>query len=93
MTAMVKAGAAGLFAANRLNAGRKLIDADPTLCKALKEPVDALWTSMTGLAGKFRKGEVNPADIDSVSTAIDGVKSDASEKADTTIKNRQAPGF
>ncbi|WP_067833300.1 hypothetical protein [Actinomadura kijaniata] len=90
--AMVKAAAAGAFALNRLNAARKLVDDDPTLCKALKQPLDALWNSVNGLTEKLRSGNLNPAEIGTVGGAIDAFR-DRSKQAGTEIKDREPPSL
>jgi hypothetical protein len=84
--AVVKAGVAAAVAVNRLNAARKLVTADPSLCKALKQPVDKLSASLSGLVNKLKSGDFNPSEIDSVSSAIDSVKSEAADKTGTSIK-------
>lgn len=76
--AIVKAAAAAAFTLNRLNAARKLVSEDPTLCKTLKAPLDALSTMISGMVGKLKGGNVDPGQLDSVSSAIDGVKKNAS---------------
>ncbi|MFD0683685.1 hypothetical protein [Actinomadura fibrosa] len=87
-TALVKAAAAGAFAANRLNAARKLINADPKLCKALKQPADAVWSRLTALAKKLKSGQVDPGELGSLSGAIDGLKSTAKDQTGTDIKEK-----
>ncbi|MFB4302024.1 hypothetical protein [Actinomadura sp. NTSP31] len=86
--AFAKAAAAGLFAANRLNAARKLIGADPKLCKALKVPAEKVSAMFSSLAGKFKSGQLNPSDIGSVGSAVDGLKSDAKNQAGADIKEK-----
>ena len=75
--ALVKAAAAGAFAVNRLNAARKLVNADPTLCKVLKAPMDALWSGLSALTAKLKSGEFG--DIGSVQSSLEELKSKASE--------------
>ncbi|WP_181797730.1 hypothetical protein [Streptomyces sp. WELS2] len=58
--ALVKAGAAGLFAYNRLKAAQRNAQGDPTLAKALA-PLGAGIESLKGLAGKLRKGDDSAA--------------------------------
>jgi hypothetical protein len=76
--AIVKAAAAAVFTLNRLNAARKLVSEDPTLCKTLKAPLDALSSMISGMVGKLKGGNVDPGQLDSVSSAIDGIKKNAS---------------
>jgi hypothetical protein len=76
--AIVKAAAAAVFTLNRLNAARKLVGEDPTLCKTLKAPLDALGSMISGMVGKLKGGNVDPGQLDSVSSAIDGIKKNAS---------------
>lgn len=90
--AFVKGGAAALFAANRLNAARKLVSADPTLCKVLKAPVDAVWNQMTAIVDKVKSGNINPAEIDSIESGIGSITSGASS-AGTNIKERVPPSL
>jgi hypothetical protein len=86
--AFAKAAAAGLFAANRLNAARKLIGADPKLCKALKVPAEKVSAMFGSLADKFKSGNLDPSEIGSVGSAIDGLKSDAKSQAGADIKEK-----
>ncbi|GGS11757.1 MULTISPECIES: hypothetical protein [Streptomyces] len=58
--ALVKAGAAGLFAYNRLKAAQRNAEGDPTLSKALA-PLGAGIESLKGLASKLRKGDDSAA--------------------------------
>ncbi|MDN3263444.1 hypothetical protein QWJ26_27255 [Streptomyces sp. CSDS2] len=58
--ALVKAGAAGLFAYNRLKAAQRNAQGDPTLSKALV-PLGAGIESLKGLASKLRKGDESAA--------------------------------
>ncbi|MBW8481947.1 hypothetical protein [Actinomadura parmotrematis] len=88
--AIVKAAAAGAFALNRLNAGRKMVNADPTLCKALKQPLDAAWNKISQLTGKLKSGDVDPSEIGAVGGALDALKSQASQ-AGVNIKDRDVP--
>ncbi|QKG23412.1 hypothetical protein [Actinomadura verrucosospora] len=86
--AFAKAAAAGLFAANRVNAARKLIGADPKLCKALKVPAEKVSAMFGSLAGKFKSGQLDPSEIGSVGSAIDGMKSNAKNQAGTNITEK-----
>ncbi|MER6814883.1 hypothetical protein ABT299_36900 [Spirillospora sp. NPDC000708] len=86
--AFAKAGAAGLFAANRLNAARKLIGADPKLCNALKVPAEKVAAMFSALAGRFKSGQLDQSQIGSVNSAVDGLKSDAQSRAGANIQEK-----
>lgn len=86
--AFAKAAAAGLFAANRINAARKLIGADPTLCKALKVPAEKVSAMFSSLAGRFESGRLDQAQIGSARSAVDGLKTDAQSQAGTSIQEK-----
>jgi hypothetical protein len=86
--AFAKAGAAGLFAANRLNAARKLIGADPKLCKALKVPAEKVAGMFSSLADKFKSGQLDQSTIGSASSAVDGLKNDAKSQAGANIQEK-----
>ncbi|MEU3529222.1 hypothetical protein AB0E62_36135 [Streptomyces sp. NPDC038707] len=58
--ALVKAGAAGLFAYNRLKAAQRNAQGDPTLSKAIA-PLGAGIEALKGLSGKLRKGDDSAA--------------------------------
>ncbi len=91
--ALVKGAAAGAFAVNRLNAARKLVSADPTLCKALKAPMEAVWTGLSGLTGKLKSGNLGDGDISSVQNGLQDLKSKAGQAgANITDKNVSIPG-
>ncbi|WP_067487888.1 hypothetical protein [Actinomadura hibisca] len=90
--AFVKAGAAAAFAANRLNAARKMVNADPKLCGALKKPLDSLTNSLGGMVDKLKSGDINPAEIGAVGGAIDSFKSDASKNG-AGITERTPPSL
>ncbi|MCD0452603.1 hypothetical protein LO762_25970 [Actinocorallia sp. API 0066] len=90
-SAIAKAVAAGAFSLNRLNAGRKMINADPTLCKSLKAPVEALWATASAAIDKLKTGDTSG--ITDASSALEGLRQDA-EQDGLTIKDRQPPsGF
>jgi hypothetical protein len=91
--ALVKAAAAGAFAINRLNAARKLVDADPFLCKSLKAPLAALAGSLGGLTGKLKSGNFNPSEIDSTNQQLESVRSQSGQAgAPITDQNAPVPG-
>jgi hypothetical protein len=75
--ALVKAAAAAAFSVNRLNAARKLVNDDPTLCKTLKAPLDALWAKLSALTGKLKSGNFDPNEITSTEGAIEGLRQNA----------------
>ncbi|MCW2888341.1 MAG: hypothetical protein QOE54_1728 [Streptosporangiaceae bacterium] len=78
--ALIKAAAAGAFAINRLNAARRLVNDDPTLCKTLKAPLDALWTQLSALTSKLKSGNVDPALISGASGVMEGVRQKAGKQ-------------
>jgi hypothetical protein len=84
--ALIKGAAAGAFALNRLNAARRLVNDDPTLCKRLKAPLDALWTQLSTLAGKLKSGNLDPTEIAAASGTIEGVRKNA-DKVGMPIKD------
>ncbi|MEV4253901.1 hypothetical protein AB0J52_12130 [Spirillospora sp. NPDC049652] len=88
--AIVKAAAAGAFTLNRLNAGRKLVDADPTLCKTLKQPLDSLKNSLSGLTAKLKSGNADPGEIGSVGGAVEKFRQEAAQNG-TNIKDKTPP--
>ncbi|MFC9977943.1 hypothetical protein ACFVH6_44255 [Spirillospora sp. NPDC127200] len=90
--AFVKAGAAAAFAANRLNAARKMVDADPKLCGALKKPLDSLTNTLSGMVDRLKSGDVNPAEIGALGGAIDSFKDDASKNG-AGITERTPPSL
>ena len=91
--ALVKAAAGGAFAINRLNAARKLVNADPTLCKTLKAPLAALWGGLAGLTAKLKSGNFAGGDIDSVQKSLEDLRSKAAGAgANITDRNAPVPG-
>ncbi|MFC4912503.1 hypothetical protein [Actinomadura gamaensis] len=90
--AIVKAAAAGAFSVNRLNAARKMVNADPTLCGALKKPLDSLWNSLSGLTGKLKSGNADPSEIGSIGGAIDSFRQQAGKNG-ADIKDKNPPNF
>jgi hypothetical protein len=73
-TAVVKAAAAGLFATDQLHRARANAQADPALCRALGGPLDKLTATVSGLAGKLKRGQVDANDIAAVSGGLDGFR-------------------
>jgi hypothetical protein len=84
--ALIKAAASGAFAVNRLNAARRLVNDDPTLCKTLKAPLDTLWTQLSAMTDKLKSGKVDPALISGTSGVIEGVRQNAGKQG-MTIKD------
>jgi hypothetical protein len=75
--ALVKAAASAAFSANRLNAAGKRVDDDPTLCKTLKAPLEALWAKLSALTAKLKSGNFDPNEITSTEGSIEGVRQNA----------------
>lgn len=75
---IVKAAAAALFVLDQLRRAKTNAQADPTLCKILISPIDRLSTAVGDLANKFKRGQVDPAEIGAVSGGIEGFRRDAS---------------
>lgn len=55
--ALVKAGAAGLFAGKQLKDATNNVKADPTLCKVFITPMTQIQEQLGGLADKLRSGD------------------------------------
>jgi hypothetical protein len=72
--AIVKAAAAGLFVVDQLRRAKANAQADPTLCRVLLAPLDQLTSMMSGLAGKLKRGEVDPTDIAAASGGLEGFR-------------------
>lgn len=66
--ALVKAGAAGVFAAKQLTDARTNVLADPALCRAFLGPLTAAQTQLEELAEQLTQGRV--ADIPAVETTL-----------------------
>jgi hypothetical protein len=71
---IVKAAAAGLFVLDQLRRAKANAQADPTLCKALVTPLTTLSSSMSGLVGKLKQGQVDPTDIATTSGGVEGFR-------------------
>lgn len=84
--ALVKAGLAGAFTYNRLNAAVKNAKGDPTLSKAVG-PLSAGIASLKGLSTKLRKGEGLGDVTSSFDEVISGVK-DAGKDAGAEVTNK-----
>ncbi|MFI7234246.1 hypothetical protein [Streptomyces cyaneofuscatus] len=72
--ALVKAGLAGGFAYNRLQAAAENAKGDPLLSKAVA-PLTAGIESLQGMATKLRNGEAGEGDIGAFESVIDSIKS------------------
>ncbi|MFJ4837048.1 hypothetical protein [Streptomyces sp. NPDC088746] len=84
--AMVKAGLAGAFAYNRLDAAVKNAKGDPLLSKAVA-PLTAGIASLKGVATKMSKGEAGAGDVGAFESVINSVK-DAGKSAGAEVKNK-----
>ncbi|MGP3771920.1 hypothetical protein ACTWJ8_13880 [Streptomyces sp. SDT5-1] len=84
--ALIKAGLAGAFTYNRLNAAVKNAKGDPTLSKAVG-PLSAGIASLKGLSTKLRKGEGLGDVTSSFDDVISGVK-DAGKSAGAEVTNK-----
>ncbi|MFD7293182.1 hypothetical protein ACFV9W_07815 [Streptomyces sp. NPDC059897] len=84
--ALIKAGLAGAFTYNRLNAATKNAKGDPTLSKAVG-PLTAGIASLKGLSTKLRKGEGLGDVTSSFDDVINGVK-DAGKSAGAEVTNK-----
>ncbi|WP_434588891.1 hypothetical protein [Streptomyces sp. A5-4] len=71
--ALVKAGLAGAFTYNRLNAAVKNAKGDELLSKAVA-PLTAGIESIKGLGTKLRKGEAGESDVGAFESIINSVK-------------------
>jgi hypothetical protein len=72
--AIVKAAAAGLFTLDQLRRAKANAQADPTLCRVLLAPLDGLTSMMSGLTGKLKRGEIDPTDIATASSGLEGFR-------------------
>jgi hypothetical protein len=77
VTALIKAGAAGAFAINRLNAAKSDAEANPTLCKLIITPIEDLKSSITGLIDKSKTGSLSSSDVDGTSSQLENFRSAA----------------
>lgn len=83
--AMLKAGLAGGFTYNRLQAALKNARNDPDLKKAV-EPIDQSVKDLKGLPQKLKDGDVNKSEVDTVQKVVDNVK-EAGRKAGAEVKD------
>jgi hypothetical protein len=88
--AIVKAAAAGLFIMDQLRRARANVQADPTLCRILREPLDRLAAAASGLTDKLRRGEVDVTDIAAVSGGLEGFRRTAGS-AGAGFKDKDVP--
>jgi hypothetical protein len=72
--AIVKAAAAGLFVTDQLRRAKTNAQADPALCRVLREPLDRLTTAVSGMADNLKRGEVDITDIAAVSGGLEGFR-------------------
>ncbi|MBK3557349.1 hypothetical protein JHN55_12565 [Streptomyces sp. MBT56] len=84
--ALVKAGLAGGFAYNRLQAAAKNAKGDPLLSKAVA-PLTAGIESLKGLGNKLRKGEAGEGDVGAFESVIDSIKN-AGKDAGAEVKDK-----
>ena len=83
---MVKAGAAGAFAYNRLKAAVNNAKGDPLLSKAVA-PLTAGIDSLKDLATKMGKGEAGAGEVGAFEGVINSIK-DAGKSAGAEVKNK-----
>jgi hypothetical protein len=76
--ALVKAGAAGLFVINRLDAAKTNAMNDPTLCKLLIAPIEKFSSAISGLVDKAKSGDISPSDVDGANGALSDLHGAAS---------------
>jgi hypothetical protein len=88
--ATVKAAAAGLFALDQFRRAKANAQANPTLCRVLLAPLDKLTSVMSGLTGKLKRGEMDPADIATASSGLEGLRRTAGN-ADAGFKDKDVP--
>ncbi len=60
---MAKAGLAAVFIVDQLRRAKANAQADPALCRTLLGPLDELTLAVSGLAGKLKQGQLDPAEI------------------------------
>ncbi|MGW6713037.1 hypothetical protein ACWF9X_19295 [Streptomyces globisporus] len=84
--ALVKAGLAGGFAYNRLQAAAKNAKGDPLLSKAVA-PLTAGIESLKGLGTKLRKGEAGEGDVGAFESVIESIKN-AGKDAGAEVKDK-----
>jgi hypothetical protein len=77
--AIVKAAAAGVFTVDQLRRAKNNVEADPTLCKALITPINALSTAVGGIVAKAKGGNIDPSELDSASGALDSFRKSATD--------------
>ncbi|MHA5053045.1 hypothetical protein [Streptomyces sp. SD15] len=84
--ALIKAGIAGAFAYNRLQAAVKNAKGDPALSKAIAPLTEGI-EALKGLPAKLRKGESTDATVNSFDDIINQVK-EAGKSAGAEVKNK-----
>lgn len=90
-TAFVKAGAAGLFAYNRLKAARRDALASDTL-RPVVDKIDSSLGRLKSLAGNLKGGSLNPGALLGVGGGIAGIAG-AAKSHGVEVKDRNGPGF
>ncbi|MEV6108318.1 hypothetical protein AB0M28_26940 [Streptomyces sp. NPDC051940] len=83
---LVKAGAAGAFAYNRLKAAQKNAKGDPVLTKALA-PITAGVESLRNMGTRLRNGSVDDSGINGVEDLINNFR-DAGKEAGVDVQPR-----
>ena len=89
--ALVKAGAAGLFAVHELKVARKDALSDDHL-RPLVNKLDGLTGKLGSLAAALKAGSFNPTDLVGAATAVTGFGKDSSS-AGATIKEHVPPSI
>jgi hypothetical protein len=87
--AIVKAAAAGVFTLDQLRRAKNNVQADPTLCKALITPINALSGAVSGIVSKAKSGSIDPSQLDSASGALDSFRKSATD-AGAGFKDKNA---
>ena len=77
--ALVKAGVAGAFVINRLDAAKSAAEANPTLCKLIVAPLENLKSSVTGLISKSKSGNISAGDVSDTSGLLENFRSAATQ--------------
>jgi hypothetical protein len=60
---MTKAALAAVFIVDQLRRAKANAQADPALCRTLLGPLDEFTLAVSGLAGKLKQGQLDPAEI------------------------------
>ena len=90
--ALIKAGAALLFAANRVKkADRIAHESKSPLLQRVAGSLDRMMASFSGIGQRLRGGQFNSKDIDSLNGTVDEVGSGASTAVGRPIKDIAVP--